>query len=129
MNANVQAINDALTNDAATPLHEQLVVTSQKLRKQLDKITNTVDSRETRYANIRELQQEMDAAVTAMANGDDPSRSVKKIAADIQKEHDAIDKDIDKVFDLVNQADQLRDEVTRIATELADVPLTANAVA
>ena len=131
MNANVQAINDALTHNTETPLHEQLVIASQKLRKQLDKVTSTVDSRESRYARIRELQQEMDHAMSLIANGDDPDpqRPIKKVAADIQKERDAIDKDIDKVFDLVNEADRLRDEVTHLASSLADVPLAAGAVA
>lgn len=132
MNTQIQAITDALSIDLdGTPeqLHLLLVNRSQKLRQTLDKVTGTVTDREAKYARIKELRAEMTAATDAMAEdgANQTHRPVTKIAADLKRVNDSLDKDIDKVYDLISDADTLRREVSDIVQKIADVPLVATA--
>lgn len=129
MNQQVEAIKAALAMDDDNLLHQVLVQKSQKLRQVLDKVTACVGDREDTYAKVRELRDEMTATMDAMANGDDVSelRPVTKIAADLKRANDAIDKEIDKVYTLIDEADSLRREVTEITQKIAEIPLVATA--
>jgi molybdenum cofactor biosynthesis enzyme MoaA len=132
MNAQIQAIRDALTIDmdgTSDQLHHLLVTRSQKLRQIIDKITSAVNGRESKYTRIRELREEMDAAMHAMGTDGPTSehRPITKIAADLRRVNDSIDKDIEKVYDLISEADALRSEVFEITQKIAEVPLATTA--
>ena len=132
MNAQIQAITDALTIDNdGTPeqLHMLLVNRSQRLRQTLDKVTTCVTDREAKYAKIKELREEMDGAMDHIMNDGESGeyRPVTRIAADLKRVNDSLDKDIDKVYDLISDADALRCEVSDLVQKIADVPLVATA--
>lgn len=130
MNAHIQAIKTALTPDGDTQLHHELVIKSQKLRQMLDKITTCVTDREAQYSKVRELHSEMKNAMDAMVSDEacnQELRPVTKIAADLKKANDAIDKEIDKVYDLISAANGLRTEVAELTKQLCDIPLVATA--
>lgn len=132
MNAKIQAITAALTittDDGQEQLHRLLVNRSQKLRQTLDKITSTVDDRESKYTRIKELREEMDNAMANLLSDDstDEHRSVTVIASELKRVNDSIDKEIDKVYDLISEANALRSEVTELTQKIADIPLVATA--
>ena len=54
-------------------------------------------------------------------------RPITQIAAELKRVNDSLDKDIEKVYDLISEADALRSEVSEITRKIADVPLVATA--
>jgi len=129
MNAQIQAIQSALSVEGSDDrLHDLLVVYSQKLRQTLDKITSCVSDRESKYDHIKLLQIEMSSAMDDMLDADgEDHRPVSKIAAELKRVNDSLDKDIDKVYDLISDANALRDTVTDLTMKIADIPLVSTA--
>lgn len=129
MNQHVEAIKSALVLDDDTLMHCVLVQKSQKLRQLLDKVTNSVSDREVKYARIKELREEMDGAMDHILNDGETGdyRPVTQIAAELKRVNDSIDKEIDKVYDLISEADALRREVSDLTQKISEIPLVATA--
>lgn len=132
MNAQIQAISAALainTDEGEDQLHRVLVNRSQRLRQVIDKITGAVDNREDKYDRIKELRTEMDGAMDHIINDGETGeyRPVTQIAAELKRVNDSLDKDIEKVYDLISEADALRDEIHDLVQMIAEIPLVATA--
>ena len=130
MNAQIQAIQSALSVEGSDDrLHDLLVVYSQKLRQTLDKITDCVTNREGKYEKIEELRGEMNGAMEHILNDGEIGnyRSVTKIAAELKRVNDSLDRDIDKVYDLISDANALRDTVADLTMKIANIPLVSTA--
>ena len=124
MSAHNPLIAKLINDQNDTPLHDQLLDKTKQLKKRLEGSSRIITNQQAKRERVRQLKDEMAQAMERMDDDSADERPVTKIAADLKRANDAIDRDMDKALAVVDEIQQLQREVTQLAEQLNSVSFT-----
>lgn len=120
MTTSTQPLLDKLTNgDEFT--HTKLVRKAQEFAREMNKALTVLKKRQGKYDKVAQLKDEMAQAMEHMNDDTWEGRSVTKIASDLKRANNAIDSDMDKVFEQLDQLQGLQNEIAQLGNKIGNL--------